>query len=93
MSLFFPVPDRLTQEEKIDYIYDELRKDESHRRWSRVWSWIWRIFVIVSTYWLYLHPESVFDMMKGALGSASMNGNITGIGGPGQPASIQELIK
>lgn len=93
MSLFFPTPDRLTQEEKIDYIYDELKRDESNRRWSRVWTWTWRIFIIVSTYWLYLHPETIFDMMKGMLGPTGMSSGITGIGGPGQPASIEELIR
>ncbi|MDD2745912.1 MAG: hypothetical protein PHU93_05215 [Candidatus Gracilibacteria bacterium] len=86
---FEKFPKILTQEEKVDYIYDELKKDESHRRWSRIWSWMWRIFIIASTYWLYLHPETIFDMLKGA----TAGGNMTGIGGLGQPSIIEQLNK
>lgn len=89
MFWFEKFPKILTQEEKVDYIYDELKKDESHRRWSRIWSWMWRIFIIASTYWLYLHPESLFEMLKWA----TAGGNMTGIGGPGQPTSIEQLIR
>jgi len=88
MFWFEKFPKILTQEEKIDYIYDELKKDESHKRWSRIWSWMWRIFLIASTYWLYLHPEMILDLVKWV----TAGGNMTGVGGLGQPAGIKQFI-
>ncbi len=68
--MFFQKSDiSLTPDEKIDYIYSELKRDEQHRFMSRIWVWIWRIFLIASTFYLYLHPESIFDLAKGITGS------------------------
>lgn len=63
-----------------------MKKDESHRRWSRIWTWMWRIFIIVSTYWLYLHPETMLDLIQGSIGKSSITGQI-------QPVGIEGLTR
>ncbi len=81
----------LSQEDKIDYLYDEMKKDESHRRWSRIWSWMWRIFMIASTYWLYLHPETMFDLLKGANGRNLSGLSSLGTSGQSGPSGTELL--
>ena len=75
----------LTQEEQIDYIYHELKRGENDRKWSRIWKWFWRLFLIGSTFWLYIHPETIFNLAKG------LSGNQSGIDGMNS-AQIQQLI-
>jgi hypothetical protein len=58
----------LTNDEKLDYIYRELRREEQHRFLSRMWTWFWRIVFFVSMAYLYFYPESIATLTKSMLG-------------------------
>jgi hypothetical protein len=67
----------LTNDEKLDYVYQELKKEENDRKWSRIWKWFWRIFIIANIFWLYLHPEAITNQFKDI--SSLVNPNLQGL--------------
>lgn len=44
----------LTTQEKIDYIYDSLRKQEKKERIKNIFKWWFRVFIIIYMLYFYL---------------------------------------
>jgi hypothetical protein len=54
----------LTTEDKINYIYTELRKGERDRVVGNIFKWAWRIVIFSGLLYTYLFPESLFNTAK-----------------------------
>jgi hypothetical protein len=54
----------LTTEDKINYIYTELRKGERDRIAGNIFKWAWRIAIFSGLFYTYLFPESLFNTAK-----------------------------
>ena len=65
---FSPDDTPLTQEEKINFIYKELRKHQTERVINLVWKWAWRGIFFVGMLYLYLNPSSIFGLVQNMTG-------------------------
>lgn len=68
----------LTTEEKIDYIYKTLKKQESRLFWSAIFKWWFRLFVIIYILYAYyfILPWLIADIkenLKPKINTESIN--------------------
>jgi hypothetical protein len=54
----------LTLEDKVNYIYTELRKWERERLVSSITKWLWRGAIFGGLLYTYLFPASLFNTAK-----------------------------
>jgi hypothetical protein len=72
----------LTLEDKVDYIYRELKRDEANRTFNRIWGWFWKIVTIISIGLLYFQMGAITEkLMSGGMNSLMGNPNSLNLSG------------
>lgn len=67
----------LTTQEKIDYIYDSLRKQEKREKIKNIFKWWFRAFIIIYMlyfyfFWFQLFLNSIKNSLKIDIGSENI---------------------
>lgn len=55
----------LTLEDKVDYIFREMKRDETNRTFNRIWGWFWKIVTILSIGLLYFQMGAIMEKLMG----------------------------
>lgn len=53
-----------TFEEKLDYVYEAIRRDSRDKTFELIWKWSWRAVLIISLGYMYLHPDYLVNQVK-----------------------------
>ncbi len=67
--LFSSDDSTLTSEDKINFVYQEARKQQTDRILNQIWKWSFRILTIGSLLYIYLNPGYLSNMIQSTVGT------------------------